>query len=234
MSLQPIFITATDTECGKTRIACGFIDLLSQQGFTVAAFKPIAAGCDLLEGQLKNEDAQYLLKHANAKQSYQQINPFAFAPPIAPHIAAAQVGVPLTVEALLQAFHNIQSVNADYLVVEGAGGWRLPLNSHQFMSDWVAQQNMDVILVVGMRLGCLNHALLTVESILAAGCKIKGWVANTLTPEPMPYYQENYNYLNEYLFSVHNIRCLGQVPYLADGESAADYIQISDNLFAPS
>lgn len=228
MSKKQIFITATDTDCGKTRIACGILDGLVKQGKSAAAFKPIAAGCTWQDGTLKNQDAVLLGHSANAGQSYQQINPIAFKEAIAPHIAAQKAKVELNLTALENAYQNIQPIDAEYLIIEGAGGWQLPLNCHQFMSDWVSMNNFPVILVVGMRLGCLNHALLSVAAILSRGCQIKGWVANTLDPESMPFYQDNYNYLKHYLFSVHNIPCLGQVPYMTNRQSAADFIDLSE------
>jgi len=203
--MNQYFITATDTDAGKTFFARALVHAFVHQHQSqhksgskienkVAVFKPISAGCEIIDEQLVNEDAQVLLNEANCQQSIAQINPIAFVAPIAPHIAAAKQNRIIEVEEIYQHYQQVQSLNADITIVEGAGGWRLPLGlsssgETQFLSDFVKRTKLDVILVVNMKLGCLNHALLTFEAIQADGLNCVAWVANCQVP--MNYLEEN-------------------------------------------
>lgn len=205
---QSYFITGTDTDVGKTWISLGIVEALKQQGKKVGVMKPISAGCEKTTNGLRNEDAQLLQKHSNVELEYNIINPYAFEPAIAPHIAAADVGVRIDIETLYQNLCKIQQ-QSDCAVVEGAGGWLVPLNDFQTMADLGKRFQMPVILVVGMRLGCLNHALLSVAAIRASGLPLAGWIANQVTPN-MERLEENIQTLQQMI----DAPMLGQIPHL--------------------
>lgn len=191
--MKQYFITATDTDAGKTHFSRAFIRALVQSGKKVAAYKPISAGCYWENEQLVNEDALFLLNESNSNQTISQVNPIAFEAPIAPHIAAHNENITLSVNDCVIGYQNIASIGADIIVTEGAGGWRLPLGNNQFLSSLAVQTNQQVILVVNMKLGCLNHALLTYEAIKSDQLDCVGWVANC--QQAMPYLSDNINEL---------------------------------------
>ncbi|MDD5180261.1 MAG: dethiobiotin synthase [Gallionellaceae bacterium] len=170
------FVTGTDTGVGKTLISCALLHAFAAQGLRVAGMKPVAAGCDEDE---HNEDANKLRAASNIMASYGQVNPCCFPYPVAPHIAARNAGARIDLSRILTSYHELAS-QADVVVVEGVGGFMVPLNERQDSADLVRQMELPVILVVGMRLGCINHALLTAEAIAARGVKFAGWVANVL------------------------------------------------------
>ncbi|WP_269517968.1 dethiobiotin synthase [Alteromonas sp. BMJM2] len=194
--MKQYFITGTDTEVGKTYVTCQLLEAASQLGHKAIGYKPISAGCDLVDGEWVNEDAAAIQKSNSIDLPISEINPIALKPPIAPHIAAVEAKVVLSDEKIIEGLGNLQAYKPDLLLMEGAGGWRLPLNvgddtmPTRFLSDVVASIGMDVILVVGMRLGCLNHALLTAEAIRRDGLNIAGWVANDITGN-MTRYSDN-------------------------------------------
>ncbi|MCB4436033.1 dethiobiotin synthase [Alteromonas sp. McT4-15] len=194
--MKQYFVTGTDTEVGKTYVTCHLLRAATQAKLTSIGYKPISAGCDLVDGEWVNEDAANIQKASGLSLPISEINPIALKPPIAPHIAASEAGVELTQDAIEKGLNHLQSYNVDFLLMEGAGGWRLPLSlgnenaPTRYLSDVVKSLNMPVILVVGMRLGCLNHAMLTAEAILADGLTIAGWVANDVTGN-MTRYDEN-------------------------------------------
>lgn len=175
------FITGTDTEVGKTWCTLGLICALQQRGQSVAAMKPVASGCERTADGLRNDDALRLQAQASVALPYELINPYAFAPAIAPHLAAAQSGVTIEIGAIVDAFQQLRR-EADITLVEGVGGWQVPLNEQESVADLARALGLPVILVVGLRLGCINHALLTAESIRAAGCSLAGWIANGTEP----------------------------------------------------
>jgi dethiobiotin synthetase len=176
---QRIFITGTDTEVGKTYCSSLIVQHLNQADLDVFPFKPIAAGTEHSQefNQEVNEDAVALYDACKRKYSLSQINPITYAPPIAPHIAAELEGFKLDFALLDQELKKVKTLGQSQLI-EGAGGWLLPLNEHQLLSDWVAKHQLPVILVVSIKLGCLNHALLTAQAIKASGCDLVGWIAN--------------------------------------------------------
>ena len=180
--MQGFFITGTDTEVGKTWISLGIVEALKQQNKKVGVMKPVSAGCEKTDDGLRNEDALLLQQQSNVELDYETVNPYAFEPAIAPHIAAASEGVRIDIEKLYQHFQTIHQ-QSDCVVVEGAGGWQVPLNDFQTMADLAKTFELPVILVVGMRLGCLNHALLSVESIRSSNLPLAGWVANQVSAE---------------------------------------------------
>ncbi|MBI5429739.1 MAG: dethiobiotin synthase [Nitrosomonadales bacterium] len=170
------FVTGTDTDVGKTLVSCALLHGFAAQGRRVVGMKPVAAGCDDNE---VNEDVRQLRAASNVAASVGQVNPYCFAQAIAPHLAAQFVGVIINLERIVVSFRELNG-QADVVVVEGAGGFLVPLNATQDGADMAAQLGIPVILVVGMRLGCLNHALLTVEAISSRGLVLAGWVANVV------------------------------------------------------
>src|ERR1700677_3005725 len=175
------FITGTDTGVGKTRIAAALCSALASRGISVAAMKPVASGCSLTPDGLRNDDALALLAAMNVRARYSDVNPYAFAPAIAPHIAAREAGVEIDFGVLDRAYERLR-MQSEVLIVEGAGGWLAPLDTARGFADLAVHWQMEVVLVVGMRLGCLNHALLTAESIERRGLALRGWVANSIDP----------------------------------------------------
>ena len=170
------FVTGTDTGVGKTLISCALLHAFAAKGLRVAGMKPVATGCD---ENKHNEDAKKLRAASSVMASYGQINPYCLLHPIAPHLAARNAGVRIDLSHILTSYHELAS-QADVVIVEGVGGFKVPLNERQDSADLVRQMELPVILVVGMRLGCLNHALLTAGAIEACGLKLAGWVANVL------------------------------------------------------
>jgi len=175
--MKGYFITGTDTGVGKTVVSLALMHALQAQGKSVAGMKPVSAGCLKTEYGLRNDDALQLQKAATTEIPYEIVNPYAYEPPIAPHIAAHQLGDQISINRIEDCFNVIAS-QSDLVIVEGAGGWLVPINENETMADVAVRLNLPVVLVVGMRLGCLNHALLTVESIQNHGGKLAGWVAN--------------------------------------------------------
>ncbi len=175
---QTWFITGTDTGIGKTWCSLALIKQLKQQGLRVAGMKPIASGCE----NGKNSDAEQILAASSLALPYEIVNPYAFEPAIAPHIAAQQVGQTIELQILIEKYKQLAAL-ADAVVIEGAGGWRVPINASQSLKDMVLAIDAKVILVVGLRLGCINHALLTAEAIQRDGCTLAAWIANPIDPE---------------------------------------------------
>lgn len=188
--MKEFFITGTDTDAGKTHVTSLLLKLLAQHKKNAIGFKPLAAGCEMAFDQLVNADALMLMESATVSAKYDLINPFAFAPPIAPHIAAEQVGITITLDKLSAAYSTLKQQGADYHLTEGAGGWALPINNTDYLYDWVKAEQLPVILVVGMKLGCLNHALLTAAHMQSLGINCVGWIANQVDPN-MDEYQAN-------------------------------------------
>jgi len=182
MAPKGYFITGTDTGVGKTIAAVGLMGALQKRGLQVIGMKPIACGGEQTEQGPRNEDALALQKAGSIPLSYRQVNPVFFEPPIAPHIAAQEADQPIDIPALVAAFQDL-ATGVDRVVVEGAGGWLVPLNESEDMASLAQGLELPVILVVGMRLGCLNHTLLTVQSIQSRGLTLAGWVANLIDPD---------------------------------------------------
>src|SRR5262249_50518062 len=149
-----VFITGTDTNVGKTYVSTGLLKAFNQLGYSTLGLKPIASGCDWIDGKLRNSDALALQQASSLKLDYEQINPFAFEPPIAPHIAGNKLGLRLDVKNLTDALQPTLELNADIQIIEGAGGWHVPLNDRESMADLVKHLNLPVILIVGIKLGC--------------------------------------------------------------------------------
>lgn len=220
---QKLFIAGTDTDAGKTLIACGVLEAARQQGLRTLALKPVAAGAEPVDGELRNDDALALMSAMSEPMSYEQVNPVVFAEPIAPHIAAERAGRRLSAAQLAGYCRGAMMRPADLLLVEGAGGWRVPLNQRETLADLVIELNLPVVLVVGMKLGCINHALLSAEAIRSDGMPLAGWVANRVDPE-MARFDENLETLNAMLPAP----CLGVVPHLGKGASGVDVAPFID------
>lgn len=175
--MQKIFITGTDTDIGKTTFACQYLRQLNKQGFKTTALKPIAAGCDYVNGKWLNDDALKLSAACNTQMDYSTVNPIALPKPIAPHLQHS-----ISAQSLKEACTPAFEVKADVLIIEGAGGWLCPINKTETLADFVKLVDAEVILVVGIKLGCLNHAQLTERAIQNAGVKYTGWIANCIDP----------------------------------------------------
>jgi len=188
------FITGTDTDVGKTFVSRLLLDQLNQTQPTIG-YKPIAAGAELVDGQWHNDDALILQQASVPRLDYELINPICYPQAIAPHIASELNNAPISLSQLASWWNEVER-NSPVALIEGAGGWRLPLNDTDYLSDFVKAHQFEVIVVVGMKLGCLNHALLTIEAIKADGLTIKGWIANQLAT-PMAHYQHNLAYLKQ-------------------------------------
>ena len=210
------FIAGTDTEIGKTTVAAGLLHAARACGLSTAAAKPVASDCLATPAGLRNGDALALLGECSLALDYAEVNPFAFAPAIAPHLAAREVGVELNVAALLPPVQKVLARGADFTLVEGAGGWRVPLAGRESLSDLAVALGLPVILVVGVRLGCINHALLSAEAIARDGLRLAGWVANVVDLGTSRL-EENLATLAERLPAP----CLGRVPRLPQASPAA-------------
>lgn len=193
--MNRIFITGTDTEVGKTWVACALTRRLVSTGLKVAVMKPLASGCERTTQGLRNEDAMALMKASNVAMEYQQVNPYAYEPAIAPHIAAAEAG---RLPDIGHIARIADGISADVLLIEGAGGWCVPLDQDTLMPELVRALGAEVILVVGIKLGCINHSLLSARQIEADGFRLVGWVANQIQPA-MPNYAENLSTLQKML-----------------------------------
>lgn len=215
-----VFVTGTDTGVGKTLVSAALVHGGTTLGLRAAGLKPVAAGCRCEQGRLVSEDVELLQAAANVQLAQQLANPYAFEPPLAPHIAAQQAAVRIDLAAICDAVEQAQSA-VDLLVVEGVGGFRVPLNQQEDTADLARLLGLPVVLVVGMRLGCLNHALLTAEAIAARGLPLAGWVANCTDPH-MPALEENLHALRQRLPAP----CLGVVPHL----QPADFRQAAQSL----
>lgn len=203
---QAFFITGTDTGIGKTYVACKLIRQYVAQGYRVVGMKPVAAGCELVDGQWVNEDVRLLTEASNVEAPLHLVNPYCFNAPIAPHIAAEQEQVNIQLEVIVQAYQALTEL-ADIVVVEGAGGLLVPLNAQYTIADLIAHLNIPILFVVGMRLGCINHALLSMEVMQARGLTVSAWVANHIDKE-MQCYQENLLTLQNKLQPIPQYPCL--------------------------
>lgn len=216
MATNTFFITGTDTDVGKTVIASAMLVAANNRGLSTVACKPVAAGCRQTEEGLRNDDALSLQQCMSLSLPYEQVNPVALEPAIAPHIAATQIGKRLQAERLVGFCQAVLMQRADLAIVEGAGGWRVPLNASQTLADLAKTLQIPVVMVVGIKLGCINHALLTSEAIANDGLHLAGWVANQTQPD-MACANENISTLRSMIAAP----CLGEVPFLESPTSAA-------------
>ncbi len=229
MSRRPaasLFVTGTDTSVGKTVIASALLRKFALQGWAVAGWKPVASGCELTSEGLRNEDALLLNESASVRLPYEILNPYAFEPAIAPHVAAAEARIEIDLDRLCTTFEHIGE-RVRLVIIEGAGGWRVPLSSRVFLSDLPETLQSHIVLVVGLRLGCINHALLTAEAIARSGLTLAGWVGNRID-EHFARAAENIATLTRLLPAP----CLGIIPTLDADARFADKFLCIDPLIA--
>jgi len=215
------FVTGTDTDVGKTLIGAGLLLAARKYSDTCFGIKPVAVGCETTPDGLRNDDALDLMRASSVRLDYDEANPVAFKHPAAPHIAVQLAGGTIDLEFLVKHCQTLAEKYPGFMLVEGAGGWRVPLNERQFISDLPVRLKMPVILVVAMRLGCISHSILTVESIRRDGLEIAGWVANSVSEE-MPYHGENLLMLEKKI----KAPLLGCVPFIENvsAESVATHL----------
>ena len=226
MSARGYFITGTDTAAGKTHAARLLVEALRLRGLRVAVMKPVAAGIDV-DGM--NEDVRLLMSASNVAAPPQLVNPYCFAPAIAPHLAARLEGVSMQLEVIEQAYAQL-AAQADVVVVEGAGGFLVPFNDACGMDAIPQRLGLPVIMVVGLRLGCLNHALLTAEAIRARGLTLAGWIANRIDPH-MAAVEDNLASLR----SILHAPCLGEIPWQGDAaEDLGNIDSLLQQVFLPA
>lgn len=207
MSVRGYFVAGTDTGVGKTYVACALLARARAEGLRAVGMKPVAAGCHATPAGLRNEDAEALQQASSGVPPYEHVNPCALPDPLSPHLAAARAGVAIDIAALVAGWHRL-SRDADFGLVEGAGGWLAPVSDRETMADLARALDLPVILVVGLRLGCLNHALLTVRAIAAEGLRLAGWVGNRIDPD-MAACGENIATLERRIAAA----CLGVLPW---------------------
>jgi len=220
--MSAFFVTGTDTGVGKTLMSCALLAAARASGLSCAGFKPVAAGVD---ASARNDDALHLQACSSLTLAYDTVNPLLLAAPLSPHIAAARERRTIDLVDLCRAVNEgIELAGADFNLVEGAGGWLVPVNGAQTMADLAQALNLPVILVVGLRLGCLNHALLSAQAIAASGLHFAGWIANRVDPD-MEAVDENIATLVDRL----EAPLLGQVDYhkLPRAEALARHFDIS-------
>jgi len=215
---RAFFVTGTDTGVGKTHVTCALLHATRRLGLTAVGMKPIAAG---IEADGRNDDVVQLLAASSIQPPLEWVNPYLYAPPIAPHIAAAEAGRPIAMEVIRHAFEQLRPL-ADVIWVEGVGGFRVPLDARYDAADLAQALALPVVLVVGMRLGCLNHALLTAEAITHRNLTLAGWVANRIDPT-MARFEANLETLQTRL----NAPLLGVVPHGANSEQAVSVLRLS-------
>jgi dethiobiotin synthetase len=207
--MKALFITGTDTDVGKTYCAVTLMKLFNEKGYKTYGMKPIASGCFLnRQGHLVNEDALALQEMATIKRSYHGVNPYSFEEPIAPHIAAKKAGIQLSVASVVEKIEQSLQSAADINIIEGVGGWSVPLNDHEILADFVRFLNIPTILVVGIKLGCINHAIQTSRSIADSQVPYVGWIANCID-NTMLERDENIKSLEKWIPAP----CLGVLPF---------------------
>lgn len=218
------FVTGTDTDVGKTVCTNALLQAANKQNKSTLAYKPIAAGCSQTKQGLRNEDALILQQSSSVKVAYDAVNPIAYKLAIAPHIAAFENKSRINLTTIDQGLTFLQQQQAQLLLVEGAGGWHLPINNTQLFSEWVIKKQLPVIVVVGLKLGCINHALLTTQSIQQSGLTIAGWIANHLQ-DNMPYAAQNIDTLKNYI----KAPLLAEIPFLKNIEQQdlSQYIKVN-------
>ncbi|CAI1557895.1 ATP-dependent dethiobiotin synthetase BioD 1 [Serratia quinivorans] len=217
------FVTGTDTEVGKTVASSALLQAANLAGYRTAGYKPVASGSEMTAEGLRNGDALALQANGSVALSYQEVNPYVFAEPTSPHIVSADEGRPIELAQLSAGLRHLEQ-KADWLLVEGAGGWFTPLSEQHTFADWVQLEQLPVILVVGIKLGCINHALLTAQAVKQAGLSLVGWIANDVSP-PGRRHQEYLATLSRMLPAP----LLGEIPHLPEPERQAlgHYLDLS-------
>lgn len=218
------FVTGTDTEVGKTVASSALLQAARMQGKTTAGYKPVASGSEMTTHGLRNTDALALQRNSTLELAYSAVNPYTFAEPTSPHIISADEGRPIDFAVLSAGLRALER-QADWVLVEGAGGWFTPLSADQTFADWVQIEQLPVILVVGVKLGCINHAMLTAQAVQQAGLRLAGWIANDVVAPGRRH--------QEYLATLKRVipaPFLGEIPWLADTAGCAEtghYLDLS-------
>ncbi|WP_070963025.1 dethiobiotin synthase [Vibrio sonorensis] len=220
--INAFFIAGTDTDVGKTVASKAILHALAKKDLKTVGYKPVAAGCEKTEQGWRNSDALHLIKAATVERAYEQVNPYALELPASPHIAAEYQNQTIDYGVLSKELESHKSA-CDMVLVEGAGGWRVPVSHEDCLSTWVKQEKLPVVLVVGIKLGCLSHAMLTMETILADGIEIVGWIANRINPGT-----EHYAEIIEMLENKIPAPKLGEIPYVPSvkRQDLAKYINV--------
>ncbi|WP_394247334.1 dethiobiotin synthase [Vibrio profundi] len=221
--IDALFIAGTDTEVGKTVVSKAILQALAAQDLSTIGYKPVAAGCDKTAEGYRNSDALHLQEAATKDIAYEDVNPYALLLPSSPHIAAKHDDVVIE-ESVLSEKLSQHKESSDIVLVEGAGGWRVPISDSECLSKWVKQEQLPVVLTVGIKLGCLSHALLTAEAIKADGLNLVGWVANRINPGT-----EHYADIIKMLEEKMGAPKLGEIPYVpkAKSKDIGQYIDVA-------
>ena len=177
-----LFVTGTDTGCGKTRVSCALLEAMSQAGISAGGMKPVATGATRTQGLLMHDDVKALVAASNVAIPRRYVNPYLYTPACSPDIAAREAKTPVELAVIEEAFRSCQS-RADAVIVEGVGGWCVPLGESLWIEDVARLLRLPVLLVVGVRLGCINHAVLSARAIIESGFPLLGWVANVIDPD---------------------------------------------------
>lgn len=215
MSARSFYVTGTDTGAGKTFASCALLHAWRARGLRAVGMKPVASGCERVDGRLRNEDALALQQASAPQPAYDDLNPYALPLPLAPELAAREAGVEVSLAPIVAAHARLQAM-ADIVVVEGVGGWAAPLSSSLDQADVVRVLELPVVLVVGLRLGCLNHAYLSARAIAADGCRLAGWIASEVDPR-MERVDDNVALLAQRL----RAPCWGRLPHAPGADAAA-------------
>lgn len=220
------YLTGTDTDAGKTLVACALLQAFCAVGKTAVGMKPVASGCVRTADGLRNDDAMNLQANSHPRPDYPHVNPYALLDATAPEIAAERAGMTVALSEIEEAFAALRAT-ADVVLVEGVGGWMAPLAPGLDQCDLVRRCNVPVILVVGLRLGCLNHARLTARAILADGCELRGWIATAIDPQ-LAFAEEYFHLLQAALPAP----CLGRLPHMLEPDPAklAEYLRLPSAL----
>ncbi|NOH79544.1 ATP-dependent dethiobiotin synthetase BioD [Vibrio sp. RE86] len=221
--IDAFFIAGTDTDVGKTVASKAILNALAEKGLNTIGYKPVAAGSDKTENGFRNSDALFLQAAATVDVEYDDVNPYALELPASPHIAARRENVAIEYSVLSDKLAQHKQ-NSDIVLVEGAGGWRVPVSENDCLSTWVQQEKLPVVLVVGIKLGCLSHAMLTLDAIKADGLEVIGWVANRVNPGT-----EHYAEIIEMLEQKVDAPKIGEIPYVpaVKRQGLAKYIDVS-------
>ncbi|ROV58856.1 ATP-dependent dethiobiotin synthetase BioD [Vibrio ponticus] len=221
--IDAFFIAGTDTDVGKTVASKAILNALKERGLNTIGYKPVAAGSEKTEQGMRNSDALYLQAAATVEVAYDDVNPYALELPASPHIAAKREDVVIDYDVLSDKLAQHKQ-NSDIVLVEGAGGWRVPVSDTDCLSSWVQREDLPVVLVVGIKLGCLSHALLTLDAIKADGLKVVGWVANRINPGT-----EHYAEIIEMLEQKIDAPKIGEIPYVPSvkRKELAKYIDVT-------
>ena len=219
------FITGTDTEVGKTVASTALLQAAKAAGLRSVGYKPVASGCEVTADSIRNSDALALQQNSVLELPYESINPLAFLEPTSPHIVSAEEGRPIELSRLSAGLAALQQ-QADWVLTEGAGGWFTPLSEEHTFADWVIQEQLPVVLVVGVKLGCINHAMLTAQAVQASGLRLAGWIANVVQPAGKRH--------AEYMATLRQrlpAPLLGEIPYLtnsADFDQLGRYVRLPE------